>query len=172
MTLEPNQLVHVVLLGEAFYNAVSMLPDASCEVAGDAYVEHPSRSVGEDVDAGEFQGGGRGGWRPLNGDGGGGYFYGVSGGSYTDNGGTIIVPGGGTGSSAWIRVVENVLTVKMFGAKGDGDANDTTPIQNAINFITTGRGNIPPSLTLGNGALCFPSGTYLITSIIFYRHLK
>ena len=72
MTLEPNQLVHVVLLGEAFYNAVSMLPDAGCEVAGDSYVEHSSRSVGEDVDAGEFQGGGRGGvregWRPLNGD--------------------------------------------------------------------------------------------------------
>ena len=53
--LVPNQKVHVVLVGEAVNDAVLVLPDASWQIAGDADVKHTSRSVGQDVDAGEFQ---------------------------------------------------------------------------------------------------------------------
>lgn len=88
----------------------------------------------------------------YSGDGGGGQFYGVTGalvGTYVDNGGSIIVPTGGDGSSAWLRVNEGYFTVKQFGAKGDGTTDDTTAIQNA--------------LTASSGiTLYFPAGTYRV----------
>jgi hypothetical protein len=88
----------------------------------------------------------------YSGDGGGGQFYGVTGalvGTYVDNGGSIIVPTGGDGSSAWLRVNEGYFTVKQFGAKGDGTTDDTTAIQNA--------------LTASSGTtLYFPAGTYQV----------
>jgi hypothetical protein len=69
----------------------------------------------------------------TNGDGGGGQFYGVTGGSYTDNGGTIITTGlGVTATSAWLRVVEEPISVKFYGAKGDGTGDDTAAINAAI----------------------------------------
>jgi len=76
----------------------------------------------------------------AEGDGGGGNFYGVTGGSYTDNGGTIITPNGATDTSAWIRNSSDVVNAKWFGAVGDGVTNDTTAIQNTVNYAwLTGR---------------------------------
>lgn len=50
---------------------------------------------------------------------------------------------------------EQSINVKNFGARGDGVADDTIAIQNAINYATT------------NGRCIYlPSGTYLITSTI------
>ena len=72
----------------------------------------------------------------TNGDGGGGYFYPAYGalpGHYVDNGGTIIVPTGGDGSSAWLRVPAASMTLAQFGAKGDGTTDDHAAIQAALN---------------------------------------
>ena len=63
---------------------------------------------------------------------------------------------GGTGASS--RTVENKLqesvSVKDFGAVGDGVTDDTTAIQNAINSLTTG------------GSVYLPTGTYKITATL------
>lgn len=93
-----------------------------------------------------------------NGDGGGGEFYGVTGGSYTDDGGMTIVPGGGTGITAWKRIVDDKISVKWFGAKGDGLNDDTTPIQSAIDI---GKPIIVPKGTYRtSSSLTFKSSIY------------
>lgn len=95
------------------------------------------------------------------GDGGGGEFYSVTGAApttYIDNGGSIIVPTGGDGSSAWLRVNTNattksfdgVIDVRAFGAKGDGITNDTAAIQAAVDC--------------GSNDVYFSTGTYLIAA--------
>jgi hypothetical protein len=77
----------------------------------------------------------------ADGDGGGGEFYGVTGGSYTDNGGTIIVPGGGTGTSAWLRPDTNVVSVLWFGAQ-PGPIDNTPFIGAAAAYLNTIGGGI------------------------------
>jgi len=105
-----------------------------------------------------------------NGDGGGGFFYGITGkpaGTYTTNNGTIFVPVGGDGSSAWVRIVEQSTTLKMWGAVGDDSTDDTTAIQNAINCIkyitvTPGTYKITQTITIiGSTNISLP-GTSLI----------
>lgn len=104
------------------------------------------------------------------GDGGGGYFYGIDGrapGTYVDNGGTIIVPIGGDGGSAWIRFDSEDLSVKYFGAVGDGITDDTSSINNALysgaggsvyipegNYKISGTLNVYPSTTLFGVGAC------------------
>lgn len=97
------------------------------------------------------------------GDGGEGNFRaatGASPGFYIDNGGTIIVPTGGDGSSAWIRDYKGGISVRWFGAKGDYNGitgtDDTISIQNAINYLTNGNG----------GRLIIPEGFYLVSSTL------
>ena len=95
-----------------------------------------------------------------NGDGGGGQFYAATPsapGTYTDNGGSVIIPSVGItdGSVAWLRILDGGVSVRMFGAYGDGVHDDTVAIQNAINYadVTTGIANIP-------------DGTFLISAPI------
>jgi len=93
------------------------------------------------------------------GDGGGGQFYAVSGatpGTYVDNGGTIIVPTGGNGSSAWLRVVNGPVSVRWFGAQGNGVSNDAPAIQACVNYL-------PASFNLS-----FDGGTYNLESPITF----
>jgi len=58
------------------------------------------------------------------GDGGGGVFRWNGSSSAADNGGTVIVPDSASGAGRWMRDYQ-ILTIKMFGAKGDGIADDT-----------------------------------------------
>jgi hypothetical protein len=82
------------------------------------------------------------------GDLGAGMFVGTTtGGPYADNDGTIIVPTGGDGSAAWLRVWDHVRAhVGWFGAKCDPDnvaTDDYLPVQRCINLFTDGRHSHP-----------------------------
>lgn len=108
-----------------------------------------------------------------NGDGGGGEFFAVTGGSYTDNGGTIITQSGGTASSAWIRVgwditnsrFKGAVNIKWFGAKGDGTTDDSTIINSTITTLTgfAWQGSIADTRDFCKAVtLYFPASIYKI----------
>ena len=68
-----------------------------------------------------------------------GNFRGVTGGTtgqYVDNGGTIIVPTGGDGSVAWLRILETDLTPEMFEAPNDGVTPASARIQVMVNALS------------------------------------
>lgn len=84
------------------------------------------------------------------GDGGGGnYWYDSTDITSADNGGSIIVAADG---GRWKLINNGQISVKQFGAKGNGIADDTQNIQNAINYL----------ITVG-GTLYFPNGKYIIS---------
>ncbi|MGJ0507558.1 MAG: glycosyl hydrolase family 28-related protein [Methylocystis sp.] len=99
------------------------------------------------------------------GDGGEGMFRGVTGakpGSYVDNGGTVILPKGGNGSAAWIRLHSGPVNVRWFGAKGDGVTNDQPAIQAAIDWVIYRKKVQPaPIGPYPDGVVYFPSGVYV-----------
>jgi parallel beta-helix repeat protein len=90
------------------------------------------------------------------GDGGGGTFYGVTGGStFTDNGGVFFTTAYGVAStSAWIRADIDPINILFFGAlTGSSNASVTrTAIQNAINYVGS----------VGGGTIYVPKGTFYI----------
>ena len=93
-------------------------------------------------------------------NGGAGYFnpaVDASPGTYVDDGGITIVPTGGDGSSAWIREIDRYVTVKHFGAKGDGVADDATSLIAALNYLQA-----------SGGALDFLSGRYKHSSRLLF----
>lgn len=61
---------------------------------------------------------------------------------------------GGTSGNVLLNVLDYV-SVKKFGAKGDGTADDTTAIQNAVNYCAS-----------NNKTLYFPKGRYKVTAKI------
>ena len=83
------------------------------------------------------------------GDGGGGLFRWVVADATADNGGTVITPTAGGGR--FRRIHDGMVSVKWFGAVGDGVTNDTAAIQAAINS--------------GARRIYFPAGTYLVTTV-------
>jgi hypothetical protein len=92
----------------------------------------------------------------------GGVFKGVTGavaGTYSDDGGsycgTVFLPSGGDGSTAWVREFAGAVNTAWFGTAGDGVTDDTASIQAAIAYHTT-----------GSGSVYIPDGTYLVTSTI------
>lgn len=102
----------------------------------------------------------------ASGDGGAGNFYGVTGaapGTYVDNGGTIIVPTGGNGSSAWIRDYSNYIDPRWFGINFTSDGSkvafNTTQWQVLVNYMgSNGGGTIecPAGGCWINGAINVP----------------
>lgn len=83
-------------------------------------------------------------------DGGGGlYRYDATDTTTPDNGGTVIV---GLNNARWKLMLTHSVSVKQFGAKGDGVNDDTAAIQACINS--------------GQRRIYFPSGTYLITNTL------
>ena len=89
------------------------------------------------------------------GDRGGGTFYYDSAASAAGNGGTVIAPTAGSGR--WIRAHYGELSVKCFGAKGDGVTNDTAAFAAAIAAIDY---------------IIIPSGTYLVDNITIDRNIN
>jgi hypothetical protein len=84
------------------------------------------------------------------GDGGGGpYYLDATDTTSADNSGTIIVA---TDGGRWKLQPGGILTVRQFGAKGDGTTDDTSAIQAALNAL--------PST---GGALYFPGGVYKVS---------
>lgn len=85
-----------------------------------------------------------------SGDGGGGFYqYNASDTTSADNGGTIIVASNG---ARWYLIYQDELSVSQFGAKGDGVADDTVALQNAITFS-------------GRTKLSFGAKTYLYSTL-------
>jgi hypothetical protein len=83
-------------------------------------------------------------------DGGGGTFMWNAASTTDANGGTVIAAAGG-GTGRWLRLYDQSVSMKAFGAKGDDLTDDTAAIQAAINS------GLP---------IFVPHGTYRITSSI------
>jgi hypothetical protein len=68
--------------------------------------------------------------------------------------------GGATPTGAINRTInekaQETISVKDFGAKGDGSTDDTTALQNALLYLKN----------LGGGVLTIPSGTYVYTTTL------
>jgi len=89
------------------------------------------------------------------GDGGGGVFYYDGTSVAVDNGGTIIAPNAGSGR--WLRVYSGPLSVKCFGATGDGVTDDTAAFVAATSAINN---------------ISVPAGTFLINSLDINRNIS
>ncbi|OZY45876.1 glycosyl hydrolase family 28-related protein [Pseudomonas lundensis] len=88
------------------------------------------------------------------GDGGGGaYYVDLLDTTTADNGGTVIVANDG---ARWKLARIDVISVKQFGAKGDGVSDDTVKIQRALNTLGV----------TGLYTLIIPGGDYLLTSTL------
>ena len=88
----------------------------------------------------------------TEGDGGGGDFFWDSSSTATDNNGTIVKLADTT-TGRFIRVDQTRISVRMFGAVGNGSTDDYTAIQAAINSISS-----------VGGTIFFPVGDYLINT--------
>lgn len=90
----------------------------------------------------------------ASGDGGGGnYYYDEADTTSADNGGTIIVA---TDGGRWKLSYQDSISIKQFGAKGDGTTNDAPAIQNAINWALLSQLSM----------LTAPAGIYVCQSSI------
>jgi hypothetical protein len=95
------------------------------------------------------------------GDGGGGLFTYDSASAATDNGGTVIAPDAGSGR--WLRAWSGSLSVKWFGAKGDGVTDDTEALQAAIETCTGPTGlSFDPVVNRGT-TIYVPPGVFVIS---------
>lgn len=91
-----------------------------------------------------------------------GFFQWQAGSNEPDNRSTIIKPNLTEMNGRWYRVFDSHLSVKWFGAKGDGNNDDTQAIQNAIN--TAKSSSIP-------GVIYFPKGKYKIIKSLDIRNI-
>jgi hypothetical protein len=99
----------------------------------------------------------------TQGDGGGGAFYWNESSTTTENGGTVFeADEGGTGR--WLRIFDGSVTVKWFGALGDGIQDDTSFIQGALDYaaVVVAAGSVVDQAT---NAVYVPAGTYLTTGV-------
>lgn len=106
------------------------------------------------------------GYRRPN-DGGEGFFHWNAESKDVDNGGTIIAPATG-GLGRWMRATQGgPISVKWFGAKGDGSAA-STEIQNALGagseiFVPDGTYRMDRTVTVREGKRLFGTGRFVGT---------
>lgn len=106
----------------------------------------------------------------------GGVFYGITGaaiGTYANNGGaycgTVRVPVGGDGSTAFVRAAVGECNVKWFGAIGNGISDDGPKIQAAINYCGSANPvGATPTLGYARATLIFPPGVYLSKQVLTF----
>jgi hypothetical protein len=98
------------------------------------------------------------------GDGGANAFYWDGTSVATDNGGTIIKPTSVSGAGRWLAVNTLYITPKIFGARGDGVADDTAAFVAANRYLMT-RPALPSAQTIESEyyTLVIPSGIYKIS---------
>lgn len=77
-------------------------------------------------------------------------------GTYTDNGGSTIVPTGGDGSGAWVWAWSGPVNAKWLGATGDGVTDDYTALNRIFNSTSLNTW----------GKVFFPAGAYRTTQQI------
>lgn len=97
----------------------------------------------------------------TNGDNGGAQYTCTSDTSSTDNGGSILATAG-AGNRLYL-VNPSPINVKQFGAKCDSSTDDSTALQNWINYVsaTAGAGYIPAGVCVHASTLVFKNnGTY------------
>jgi hypothetical protein len=86
---------------------------------------------------------------------------------FSASGGSALIGFLQAGTSAITRTAQakmrDIVSVKDFGAVGDGVADDTAAIQAAINYALTGSGNFPVTQTV---KVVIPAGDYKITSTL------
>uniref|UniRef100_UPI0039AF9936 glycosyl hydrolase family 28-related protein n=1 Tax=Carnobacterium maltaromaticum TaxID=2751 RepID=UPI0039AF9936 len=91
------------------------------------------------------------------------YFFNNKSGGYQSNIANIAGISNSTGSEVngltWSELKNKTVSVKDFGAVGNGVANDTVAIQKAIDFVSL----------LGGGDVIFPSGTYMVKDYLFAK---
>lgn len=97
----------------------------------------------------------------LPGDGGEGFFRYAPGFTTTYNG-MYIAPVAGGVTGRWVREDYQFLNVKFFGAKGNGDDEDTSAVQDAIDFAADHE----------NRTIYFPNGTYLCDTLVLKNKVK
>jgi hypothetical protein len=88
------------------------------------------------------------------GDGGGGHFYFDVNSSDPDDGGMTISPMGNPGTGRWKRIFEGAISVKWFGAVGDGISIDSPSIQAALDYV----------VARGGGRVYLPKGVFFLGS--------
>lgn len=98
------------------------------------------------------------------GDGGGGFFYWSAGSSAADDGGAVIRPSSLPASGRWLRIVDDIVSVRWFGALGDGVTDDAPAINAALVFARTL--NRPGTLNQVGGCIRFSKGRFLIKQTI------
>ena len=89
------------------------------------------------------------------GDGGAGHFYWDASATESDDGGSVILPTGWTANGRWKRIFSQV-TPQLFGAIGNGSADDSVFIQAAIDYV----------VLVGGGTVFIPEGTYSIETTL------
>lgn len=93
----------------------------------------------------------------TSGDGGGGLFFWNSTSTATDNAGTVFQRTAG-GAGRFLRIYNDGLNIRWFGAVGDGITDDTTAIQNCITAAALPGGNV-------GGVVDLDVGTFVISKI-------
>lgn len=88
----------------------------------------------------------------TNGDGGGTTFYYSASSSASTNLGTVIAPSSGAGRFLWTD--NGIVSIRMFGAKGDGSTDDTSKIQATIDY----------AVQTGGREIFIPKGVYYTPS--------
>jgi hypothetical protein len=102
----------------------------------------------------------------------GGLFKAVTGAAvstYSDDGGsycgTVFIPTGGDGSTAWIRTFKGATNIKWFGADKTGTINSAPLIENAMDSLpVVGSTTDIPSLEYRNGVIYVPAGEYKLST--------